>query len=331
MMTALRQFVVLTILALAMVAVAIGTWQLWSDPGQPRPRPAPESVAEARVTAAPLYISDARESAARLAEGGFRLSRLTVQFLLFLGIVNLVWQFGKWVLARPPLAEIAAPALGPVAIVGLALAFMTLGPPIASMIGGMIAVAATLGASEGQSFATVAAGEGILPSGVMVEWVERLVAWVGEAGADPASWAYLGCAFFSVVLVGIVLGASVVIYAELFLVSGLGIVVLGFAEVHAGAARQDASPAAATRFGAAETLGATKRYLTIVFGKGVKLVTLLVAVDATGRTSREIGHAAWAGTLEDALGVVLLQVACVVVLLVLPAALERRVVLGVGS
>ncbi len=330
-MTEFRQVVVLAILAFAMVAVALGIWRFGPDLVHPPTSVAPDNVAEARETVAPLYVADANETAVRITSGGVGLSMAAVQVLLFAGVLNVVFQFGKWVFARRPVAELAEPALVAVAIVGLAVAFVTLGPSIARLVGGALAVVATLGASEGQSFATAAAGEGILPSDLMVAWVQRVVAWVGEAGADPGSWAYLGCAFVSVVVLGIVLGVSFLIYAELLLVSFAGIVVLGFEDVKAPGERQDSSPSPAARFGAAEAPGAARRYLTSVFAKGVKLMTLLLAVDATGRISREIGQATGAGALEDALSLVLLQIAFVMVILVLPAALERRVVLGVGS
>ena len=301
-----------TILGLVFAGLAFGSWLFWPDPGQLPANRAPELAAEAVETAAPHDIADARAAAARLAEGGFRLSRLAVQLLLVVGVLILVWQFARWVLARPPPGELAEPVLGTVAVVTMASAFAVLGPAIASLIGGMLAVVATLGASEGQSFATVAPGEGILPSGVMVAWVDRLVAWVGEAGANPASWAYLGCAFVSLVLLGIVLGVSVLIYADLFLVSLAGVVTLGLADL-------------------TEMRGAASQLVTSVLGLGVKLLTLLLVVDMAGRVTGEIGHAAGGGTLEDALSVVLLQILCVLLILVLPATLERRVLLGRGE
>ena len=311
-MTDLRRPAFWSILGLAFAGLAVGAWLFGPDLGQPPPSPAPESVAEATETVAPLYVADARESAARLAEGGFRLSRLAVQFLLVVGVLILVWQFGKWVLARPPAGELAEPVLGTVAVVAMASVFAVLGPAIASLVGGMIAVVVTLGASEGQAFATVAPGEGVLPSGVMVAWVERLVAWIGQVEADPASWAWLGCAFVSVVVLGTVLGVSVLVYADLFLVSVAGVVTLGFADL-------------------AEMRGAARQLVTSVLGLGVKLLTLLLVVDVTGRVTREIGHAAGGGTLEDALSVVLLQIVCVLLILVLPATLQRRVLLGRGE
>ena len=311
-MKGLRRPAFWTILGLVFAGLAFGSWLFWPDPGQPPTNPALELAAEATGTAAPPYIENAGKTAAWLAEGGFRLSRLAVQLLLVVGVLVLVWQFGRWVLARPPASELAEPVLGTVTVVAMASAFAVLGPAVASLVGGMIAVVVTLGASEGQAFATVAPGEGILPSGVMVAWVERLVAWVGEAGANPASWAYLGCAFVSLVLLGIVLGVSVLVYADLFLVSLAGILTLGLADL-------------------VEKRGAASQLVTSVLGLGVKLLTLLLVVDMAGRVTGEIGHAAGGGTLEDALSVVLLQIVCVLLILVLPATLERRVLLGRGE
>ena len=329
-MTGLRGQAFRMLMAAASPGAAFGMCLFWPDLAQGQGNALPVMAA-----AAPEFVAPAREAAAWLVQDGARLSLLAAQFVLVLGILNLVWQVGRWVLARPPLGAVAAPALGMIAIVAMAGGFAMLGPVVA----GFMADTAMYIANGRELPATIAVGEEILPSAAMVSWVERLVAWIGEVEANPASWAYLGCAFVSTVVLGTVLGVSVVIHVELFVVSVLGLVVLTVEDINAESERQDAfadpanddaAPLPVLGSGDGPASDAAKRYVTSVLGKGVKLMTLLLAVGVTGRVSREVGHAAGAGTLEDALSVVLLQVACVVGILVLPAALERRVLLGSG-
>ena len=271
----------------APVAVLGFGFLLWSDP------------ALAQVGAALDTAVTSLETVLRQA--GATLGVWTRQFLVGLLVLDLVWRGGKWAMSGQSIAGFAEPMLYTVAIVALAWGFTTVVPDVVAWITQQATILA--------NGATAGAGSSLTPSGMMADGIERAIWWLGAIEVwSPSTWAYLVCAVIAVIVLAAELAMVILVYAEIYLVSLVGLVTLGFA-------------------GLAQTRGIATRYVMTVFGKGFKLVTLLLVVDATDRLAREAGglNTTADPTLEGALAAVLLQVVGVVLIVLLPGAVERMV------
>ena len=260
---------------------------LWSDP------------AVAQIGAALDTAVTSLETVLRQA--GTTLGVWTRQFLIGLLVLDLVWRGGKWAMSGESIAAFAEPMLYTIAIVALAWGFTTVVPDVVAWITQQATILA--------NGATAGAGSSLTPSGMMADGIERAIWWLGAIEVwSPSTWAYLVCALIAVIVLAAELAMVILVYAEIYLVSLVGLVTLGFA-------------------GLAQTRGIATRYVMTVFGKGFKLVTLLLVVDTTDRLAREAGGLTTTGdpTLEGALAAVLLQVVGVVLIVMLPGAVERMV------
>lgn len=255
--------------------------------------------------AAPAQVGGALDTAVTsletvLRQAGTTLATWTRQFLIGLLVLDLVWRGGKWAMSGESIAAFAEPMLYTIGIVALAWGFTHVVPDVVAWI----TQQATILANGG----TAGAGSSLTPSGMMTHGLERAIWWLDAIEWNPSTWAYLVCAVIAVIVLAAELAMVILVYAEIYLVSLVGIVTLGFA-------------------GLSQTRGIASRYVMTVFGKGFKLVTLLLVVDATDRLAREAGGLTTTGdpTLEGALAAVLLQVVGAVLVVMLPGAVERMV------
>ena len=231
-----------------------------------------------------------------LTQAGDTLGFWARQLLLGLLLLELVWRGGRWALSGQSVADVAEPMLYTIGIASLAWGFTSVVPEVVDWIT-RTAVTLANGAQPG-------AGSSLSPSGMMGDGIGRAVGWLDGITLRPVTWVYLVCALVSVLVLAVELAMVVVIYAEIYLVGLVGIATLGFA-------------------GLSQTRGVATRYVMSMVGKGFKLLTLLLLVDAAERLAR----AATDGdvTFEGALGAILLQVVGLVLVITLPGAVERLV------
>ena len=238
---------------------------------------------------------------ATLVRGGARLAQIAQQLLLFLLVIDFVWRGGKWLISNQSVAEFVEPMLYTIGIVTMAWAFATQVPVVVRWIADSAAMVASH-AQPGGSFSP----NDLRPGGMMARGLNQAVAWVGMVGMSPSTWTYLICAFVSVIVLGGVLTLMILAYAELYIVSMIGVITLGFA-------------------GLSQTRGVATRYVMSLFGKGFKLMTLLLLVDATERLAREATRTAGGATFQGALSAIMLQVIGAGLIMILPSAVERLV------
>lgn len=282
-----------------------------------RPDPALAQVGEALDTA----VSALEEVFSRSAD---TLAVWARQLLLLLVMLELVWRGGKWAISGQSFSEFVEPMVYMIGIVGLAWGFSAAGPEIVRWI--------TWQASTLSSAAVPGSGSTLTPSGILGGGLARAFEWVQAARlTDPKSWALLVCAFISLVMLAAELAMVILVYAEMHLVGLVGIITLGFA-------------------GLSQTRGIATRYVMTMFGKGFKLMTLLLVADvahslaevavATSETVAPAGleidrlreqHAGGQGdqgpsvSLAGAMSAILLQMIGVALMLTLPGAIERLV------
>ena len=258
-----------------------------------------------------------------LTHGGERLRDWTQSLLLFLLVLDFVWRGGKWLITGQSIAAFAEAMLYTIGIVSLAWGFTVAGPEVV----GWIAEEATALATGGQS----GIEDQLTPSGIMSAGIDRTQQWIAAVRAtDPVSWAFFVCAFISLVVLAAELAMVILVYAELFLVGLVGIATLGFA-------------------GLTQTRSIASRYVMALVGKGFKLLTLLLVVDATHRVALRvvdtsmvrplaecpdvfidlgagnICHQVTSVSLEGVLSAMLMQVVGGVLVIMLPGAVERLV------
>ena len=303
---------------------------------QPFGKPAPTAIAAGVIGLVLLLwadpalaqvggtLDDAADAMATLvSHAGDRLRDWTRQLLLSLLVLDFVWRGGRWLLSGQSVSAFAEPMLYTIGIVSLAWGFAEFGPEVVSFIA---AEATNLGGHGPQPFVPhQGAGQELRPSGIMSDGLARTQAWIGRVGATPSSWAFLVCAFISLVVLAATLAMVILVYAELYLVGLVGIATLGFA-------------------GLTQTRGVASRYVMALVGKGFKLLTLLLVVDATHRLALMVADGntvtttttfspttgpqtvqATVVTLEGVLGAVLLQIIGGVLVILLPGAVERLV------
>ncbi|MYH31368.1 MAG: hypothetical protein F4137_21580 [Acidobacteria bacterium] len=282
------------------------------------PDPALAQVGEALDTA----VSALEEVFSRSAD---TLAVWARQLLLLLVMIELVWRGGKWAISGQSFSEFVEPMVYMIGIVGLAWGFSVGGPEIVKWI--------TWQASTLSSAAVPGSGSALTPSGILGGGLNRAFEWVEAARlTNPKSWALLVCAFISLVMLAAELAMVILVYAEMHLVGLVGIITLGFA-------------------GLSQTRGIATRYVMTMFGKGFKLMTLLLVADvahslaevavAASETVAPAGlqidqlrveHAGGGGgdegpsvSLAGAMSAILLQMIGVALMLTLPGAIERLV------
>ena len=244
---------------------------------------------------------------ATLARGGGALAVLARRILLFLLVIEFVWRGGKWLFSGQSVGEFLEPMVFSIGLVTLAWGFTSAVPEVVEWI----AAGAVDIASQAAPGATITPAD-LRPSGIMAKGLERAFGWIEEISLwEPSSLLYVGCAIVSVVVLAGVLAVMIIIYAEIFLVALVGIVTLGFA-------------------GLSQTRGIAAKYVMSLFGKGFKLMTLLLLVDATERLAQ--AATGTAASMEGALSAILLQIIGAVMIMLLPGAVERLVAgSGVGD
>ncbi len=240
---------------------------------------------------------------ATLDRAGASLAGAAQAMLLFLVVCDFVWRAGKWVISSQSVGEFAEPMVYTIGIVTMAWAFAAAVPEVATWI----AKTAVDVADSAQLGVAAVTPDNLKPSQMMKTGLDRAFGWLKEISVwNPASLVYVVCAFISIIVMAAVLAMIIMTYAELYLVGMVGIVTLGFA-------------------GLSQTRGIASRYVMSLFGKGFKLMTLLILVDATERLARTAVGTAADATLEGALSAVLLQVVGAVMIILLPGAVERLV------
>ena len=272
-------------------AVAIGVALLM------RPDPALAQVGAA--------LDDAAEALETvLTQAGDTLGFWARQLLLGLVVLDFIWRGGRWLFSGQSVSEFAEPMLYTIGIVSLAWAFTSLVPDVV----GWISWQATVLSNAAQP----GAGSALTPSGMMADGLDRALQWIGEIGWDPRSWVFLLCAGLSIIVMAAELAMVILVYAEIHLVGLVGIATLGFA-------------------GLTQTRGIATRFVMSLFGKGFKLLTLLLVVDATHSLAQAVVAAApnsggtSSVTVAGAMGAVLMQIVGVVLVILLPGAVERLV------
>lgn len=240
---------------------------------------------------------------ATLERAGASLAEAARAILLFLVLFDFVLRAGKWVISSQSVGDFAEPMVYTIGIVTLAWGFSAAVPEVATWI----AETAVNVAEQAQPGAAAVTPDTLRPSEMMKTGLDRAFGWLGEISVwNPSSLVYVVCAFISVIVMAAVLAMVIMTYAELYLVSMVGIVTLGFA-------------------GLSQTRGIASRYVMSLFGKGFKLMTLLILVDATERLARTAVGTSGGATMEGALSAVLLQVVGAVMIILLPGAVERLV------
>lgn len=241
------------------------------------------------------------------------------QLLLGLLVLDTVWRGGRWLLSGQSVSAFAEPMLYTIGIVSLVWGFTTLVPEVVGWI--------TWQATTLSNAALPGAGSSLSPSGIMAQGIDRATQWIGEVGIDPRTWAFFVCAFISLIATAMELAVLFFVYAELHLVGMVGIATLGFA-------------------GLTQTRGIAARYVMSLVGKGFKLLALLLVADAAHGLAQAVLDATMTTpsptyvprpmalapvaltpsiTLAGALGAVLMQVIGVVLIAILPPAVERLV------
>ncbi len=269
-------------------------------------------------------LDDATDAMATLvSHAGDRLRDWTRRLLLSLLVLDFVWRSGRWLLSGQSVSAFAEPMLYTIGIVSLAWGFAEVGPEVVSWIA---AEATSLGGHGPQQFVPhQGAGRELRPSGILSDGLARTQAWIGKVGAVPSTWAFLVCAFISLVVLAATLAMLILVYAELYMVGLVGVATLGFA-------------------GLTQTRGVASRYVMALVGKGFKLLTLLLVVDATHRLALMVADGntvtttttfspttgpqtvqGTSVTLEGVLGAVLMQIIGGVLVILLPGAVERLV------
>ncbi|MYE12225.1 MAG: hypothetical protein F4X99_11335 [Gammaproteobacteria bacterium] len=239
---------------------------------------------------------------ATLVQAAARLGQLAQQILLFLVVVEFVWLGYRWLFGGDSISEFTQGMLLTICIVSLAWVFATQIPVIVRWI----AESASFVASQAQPGAAFSPDD-LRPSGIIDQGLERAFGWLDAISLwDPVSFVYIGCAFISVMVMAGVLAVMIIAYAELYIVSLVGVVTLGFA-------------------GLSQTRGVAKQFVMALFAKGFKLMTLLLVMDTTERLARSATGTTGDATMEGALGAILLQVIGFAMIFTLPGAVERLV------
>ena len=254
-----------------------------------------------------------------LTEAGDTLGFWARQLLISLVVLDFVWRGGRWLFSGQSIAAFAEPTVYTIGIVTLAWAFTSIVPDVVGWI--------TWQATVLSNAAQPGAGSALTPSEMMSEGLGRALLWIGEIGLDPASWVFLLCAGISLIVMAAELAMVILVYAEIHLVGLVGIATLGFA-------------------GLTQTRGVAKTFVMVLFAKGFKLLTLLLVVDATHRLALAVvdgtmteGWTSGGGpmqiapnvvvdpsvTVAGAMGAVLMQIVGVVLVILLPGAVERLV------
>lgn len=254
-----------------------------------------------------------------LTQAGATLGFWARQLLIGLVVLDFVWRGGRWAFSGQSISAFAEPTVYTIGIVTLAWAFTSMVPDVVGWI--------TWQATVLSNAAQPGAGSALKPSEMMSEGLGRALQWIGEMSWDPASWVFLLCAGISLIVMAAELAMVFLVYAEIHLVGLVGIATLGFA-------------------GLTQTRGVAKVFVMVLFAKGFKLLTLLLVVDATHRLAQAVVDAtmtdlATSGggpmqlaqdvviepsvTVAGAMGAVLMQIVGVVLVIMLPGAVERLV------
>lgn len=239
---------------------------------------------------------------ATLVRAGTRLGQLAQQILLFLVVAEFVFLGYKWLFGGESINDFAEGMLLTIFIVTLAWVFATQVPVIVRWIADRASFVASQ-AQPGGAFSP----DDLRPSRIIDQGLDRAFGWLDAISLwDPVSFVYIGCAFISVLVMAGVLAVMIIAYAELYIVSLVGVVTLGFA-------------------GLSQTRGVAKQFIMALFGKGFKLMTLLLVMDTTERLARAATGTTGDATMEGALSAILLQVIGFAMLFTLPGAVERLV------
>ena len=255
-----------------------------------------------------------------LRQAGDTLGFWARQLLLGLVVLDLVWRGGKWAMSGQSVGEFAEPMIYTIGILGLTWGFTTVAPDV---VGWMTWQATVL-----SNAAQPGAGSALSPSGLLDDGLGRAFEWVEAASlVNPKSWALLLCAFIALVMMAAELAMVILVYAEIHLVGLVGIATLGFA-------------------GLSQTRGVATRYVMTMVGKGFKLMTLLLVVDAThglAQAAEEVTRFAAQDVVEvrgvvvaspddepsvtvaGVMAAVLLQMIGVALMVTLPGAVQRLV------
>lgn len=256
-----------------------------------------------------------------LDDSGAMLAERAQQMLLFLLVLDFVWRGGKWALSSQSFSDFAEPLVYTIGLVTL----------VWGLTENLVAFVEWITTAAGQlSGRTGTAGEESLkPARILEQGFQRVLVWTKAAKwTDPESWAFLLCAFISLIVMAVELAMVILIYAELYLLGLAGVVALGFA-------------------GLTQTRGVATRYVMMLFGKGFKLLALLIVVNAThllARVAEEslrtttpeaskamrfadvtAGEYLASVTVAGAMAAILLQLIGVVLIIMLPGAMERLV------
>ena len=254
-----------------------------------------------------------------LTQAGDTLGFWARQLLISLVALDFVWRGGKWLFSGQSISAFAEPTVYTIGIVTLAWAFTSLVPDVVGWI--------TWQATVLSNAAQPGAGSALTPSEMMSDGLDRALLWIGEIGLDPATWVFLLCAGISLIVMAAELAMVILVYAEIHLVGLVGIATLGFA-------------------GLTQTRGVAKTFVMVLFAKGFKLLTLLLVVDATHRLAQAVVDTTMTAlttsgggpmqiapnvvvepsvTVAGAMGAVLMQIVGVVLVIMLPGAVERLV------
>ena len=254
-----------------------------------------------------------------LTQAGDTLGFWARQLLIGLVVLDFVWRGGKWLFSGQSISAFAEPTVYTIGIVTLAWAFTSMVPDVVGWI--------TWQATVLSNAAQPGAGSALTPSEMMSDGLDRALLWIGEIGLDPATWVFLLCAGISLIVMAAELAMVILVYAEIHLVGLVGIATLGFA-------------------GLTQTRGVAKTFVMVLFAKGFKLLTLLLVVDATHRLAQAVVDATMTDlttsgggpmqiapnvviepsvTVAGAMGAVLMQIVGVVLVIMLPGAVERLV------
>ena len=148
------------------------------------------------------------------------------------------------------------------------------------------------------------------PSGVVTGGIRRALCWLDLIRfSSPGTWFYIFASAISLVALAVTVAILVITYAELYLVGLAGIITLGFA-------------------GMAQTESIATGFFMKLIGKAMKLFGILVVIAATGEittTIAEYGGTGFIAGFEAAMTIILLQIITGMLILTLPASLERLV------
>ena len=282
-----RRQAIRTFPSAAIAGIAVGTFLLRADP------------AFAQLAAGGTLDTSLEGLKWTLDQSGALLAERAQQLLLGLLVFNFVWRGGRWALSSQSFSDFAEAMVYTIGIATLAWGFAAAVPDV---VGWLAATASditnqvTTGAAE--AFVPAA----VTPSGIVRDGLWRILEWERRIEWNPGTWIYLVCVFVSVFVLAVKLAMVIVVYAELYLVGLIGIFTLGFA-------------------GLAQTQGIAARYVMGLFGKGFKLLALLLLVSQT----ESLADVVATPDLEGALSAVLLQAVGAVMIIMLPGAVERLV------